>query len=130
MTDITDRDLPYLRELATSYRLLAEALYNMHRLADARDAYGMSSNLCEEVVQREPGVSFWYRDLAVAQFNSGLMMERLGDSEGACEKYCAARDSCQRAIDLETTNQKAEWEQMLRSIEVSAARLGWKKTHS
>jgi tetratricopeptide (TPR) repeat protein len=75
------------RELATNHRLLGTILIEAGRFQDAQAEFKKSAGFYSVLLKGEPGNALWNRDLATSLFNSGLMLEKLGDKQGACREY-------------------------------------------
>jgi len=75
------------RELATNHRLLGGILAEAGKFQAAQEEFKASASLYSDLLRKEPKNAFWHRDLAVSFVKSGLMLEKLGDRQGACKEY-------------------------------------------
>lgn len=89
------------RELATNHRLLGTILIEVGKFQEAHEEFNISASLYSALLRREPKSALWNRDLAVSLFNSGLMLEKLGDRKGACKEYVESIKYARTAAELD-----------------------------
>lgn len=106
------------RELATNHRLLGAILAEAGKFQAAQEEFKASASFYGGLLRREPKNALWYRDLAVSLVNSGLMLEKLGDRQGACKEYVEGVNSARTAAELDQ-----RWADLLKSTEDKAKAL-------
>lgn len=109
---LTPEDLVVRRELATSHRLLGSILNEVREFQAAQKEFKESASFYGDLLRKEPKQAFWYRDLAVSLFNSGLMLEQLGDRQGACKEYAESVNYARTAAKLDQ-----QWANLLKDTE-------------
>jgi hypothetical protein len=114
------QDVESLRELATNWRIVAEARIEREDWAGARTAFQESGNACATLVKLAPANALYLRDDAVSHYNIGITYERQPgpDLAAALSEYTIAIPSAQHAARLD-----AQWQGTLGQIEAAAARL-------
>jgi hypothetical protein len=114
------QDVESLRELATNWRIVAEARIEREDWAGARTAFQESGNACATLVKLAPANALYLRDDAVSHYNIGITYERQPgpDLAAALSEYKIAIPSAQHAARLD-----AQWQGTLGQIEAAAARL-------
>jgi len=88
------------RELATNHRLLGTILIEIGKFQEAHEEFNMSANLYSALLKSEPKNALWNRDMAASLFNSGLMLEKLDDRQGACKEYVESIKYARTASEL------------------------------
>lgn len=110
---LTPESLDIKRELATNHRLLGAILEKVGRFQEALEEYRTSASFYEPMLRQEPTNAFWYRDLFVSYYNSGRMLDKLGDKQGACKEFLKSIKHAQKAAELDQ-----RWAYILRNTEV------------
>ncbi len=112
LQQLTPESLDIRRELATNHRLLGGILDDVGKYQQAQQEFKASASFYGPLLQREPKNGLWYRDLAVSLFNSGLMLEKLADKQGACKEYVESIQYARIATELDQ-----QWTNLLKQIE-------------
>jgi hypothetical protein len=109
-----------LRELATNWRIVAEARIDRDDLDGARAAFRNSGDACAKLLTIAPANGLYHRDFAVSHYNVGSLYERppAPDLAAALVEYELALPSARRAAELEP-----RWHGTRDQIEAAAARL-------
>lgn len=110
---LTPESLDIKRELATNHRLLGAILEKVGRFQEALEEYRTSASFYDPMLRQEPTNAFWYRDLFASHYNSGRMLDKLGDRKGACKEFLESIKHAQKAAELDQ-----RWADILRDPEV------------
>jgi len=115
-----DEDVESLRELATNWRIVAEARIAREDWAGARAAFQESGDACATLVKLAPANALYLRDAAVSHYNIGITYESqpVPDSAAALREDKLALPSVQDAAKLD-----ARWKAMREEIEAAVERL-------
>ena len=110
---LTPEFLDIKRELATNHRLLGAILETVGRFQEALEEYRTSASFYDSMLRQEPTNAFWYRDLFASLYNSGRMLDKLGDRKGACKEFLDSIEHAQKAAKLDQ-----RWADILRDTGV------------
>ncbi len=113
LQNLTPESLDILRELATNHRLLGTTLYEVSRFKEAQEEFRKSASSYESLLRQEPTNALWYRDLFVSLYNSGLMLEKLSDRQGACKEYVESIKYARKAAKFDQ-----RWASLLKNNDV------------
>ena len=96
-----------------NHRLLGAIIEKVGRIQEAQEEYKTSVSFYEPMLRQEPTNAFWYRDLFASHYNSGRMLDKLGDRKGACKEFLESIKHAQKAAELDR-----RWADILRDTEV------------
>jgi hypothetical protein len=114
------QDHQSLRELATNWRIIAEAQIDRKDVEGARAAFRKSGDACARLLTIAPANGMYHRDYAVSHYNVGVLYESqpVPDLAAARREYEIALPAARRAAELES-----RWQDVRDEIEAAVARL-------